>query len=433
MRKDLTILSIEYYVRLFLIGLLAGFVFIFSLIIYFSLTLTPPNIRLTAEKCSSASLPPRFDWTHIGKDKRHLPRDIFQVSEFANQIAFLGINSKPGLLSDHRKLLFGLTSSKNLQSIAFNEKIYVYFDDKHRLQFSQSETPCWLKPTAQEGNQVKLEMGFGFEGQTETPFTIEPVAFHLVESKNLKNRLMDKSFQQHEAFVALKEAKLWGVDKLFSLYAGEKYGFMKHKYRLQIPGSGLVFLEKNEYLLWTGQQWIKDDGQCLAQNLPVAKVGALSPNRLEMQYWDASGFNEYTFFFDPAKAEEVQLTAKSFTKIRQRTQNSISLVFEKKHLLLQQGDWVIFNAQDWKILRSMGDIEKILNNDFEGSLMIFDGIEKKGSQAFFSAHIFNPKRTFCQKISLPILAKKKLRKKQKNQSAFKNAETISKETANLNH
>lgn len=339
-----------------------------------------------------------------------------QFSEMEKEIVFLGTNARPDSTEKELKILIGLKNLMQTKAIYPGTKLYLFYEDKQNmakkgLAFSEEPTPLWIRPLSADSRSLRIEAGAEFSSLTLSKEVFqEKTEFQLEKSEEQSEKFTEKAFYETDAFLTLDGARWWGIDKLFSIYGGEKYQAIKSKHRLEIPGlkqGKILFLTKGDCLIWKENAWQKIENEAKTQNFPIAKVKSIYPNRLELEYWDESGFNRHTFIYAQQEQKIDQLSMNSFTKIRQRTQNSISLMWDKKHLLLKKGDWIVLGLQGWKILRTMEDMEKALIYQYDGPLLIFDGIEKKGAKAFFTGHFFNQMRTNCQTIAFPIAKRQK--------------------------
>lgn len=316
---------------------------------------------------------------------------------------FLGKNTRPDVSLYDVKLLMGLKGSDKSLQIAPGQKLYLSYSDKH-LNFAKDSTPLWIKPYLNEKGETWLEMGAKLASESGEVLLDEVRSYEIEASlsKGLDDTIKDPVLAA--GWEEMKKGKWWAPDKLFEGYGGADYSALVGSERLEFEEGYFLYVKEGDTFTWKDGKWQKSNE---TKGHPIARLSNLSPYKMDWELWDTSGLEKVKVSQMKEKVSGISLRVEEiFTRMRQRTSSRVSCQVDNKAVILKKGDWLIHTSAGWFILRSLKEVETVLDFKVKGELFVFDGLEKVDGKAVFCGTLFDTMRTQMQPVRLPVIQPK---------------------------
>lgn len=369
-----------------------------------------------------------LDYSKIGLGALtfHQEKTSFPLPDLKSEILLLGKNTRFDMSESDNTLLFGLKKSKELQTVAVGEKVYLGYQSGN-LQFANRVTPLWIEPSQMASGEVRANLNIELRNQNAELVLAEQDMFSVKEAGRFENQGFERPRTEEYtlAIAEMNRAKWWSPDRLYDSYGGNEYRECISRERLEFD-LGIHYVKKGDWLVWKEGVWslAKDEE---TKGSIIAMVHSVAPHKLEVTLWDPSGLDSELLCLSKQKAGALNFRIEEiFTRIKKRTAHRISCRIGNKSAILKKGDWILHTAYGWKVLKTWSELSQYLEYDARGELFIFDGIEKHEDKEFFVGSLFDDMRTQMQLIKLPINIK------QKSERSPKKKNTISSKIRTLN-
>ena len=347
---------------------------------------------------------PRFDYSKIGEGALALKSEIqnFPFPNLSGEVLFLGKNTRPDATFYDVSLHMGLKGCDKTLTVAPGQKLYLSYVEQH-LYFAKETTPLWIKPYLNEKGEAWLEMGLRLASESGEVLLDEIRAFEIESSlkrdlaRTVKDSLLTEGLEE------MKKAKWWAPDRLFEAYGGEDYGKLVGMERLafeQQEGPYFLYVKEGDSFIWKDGRW---QVSRVTNQYPMARLTVASPYKMEWELWDKTGLEWVNVVHSREKVEGIPFRVEEiFTRMRQRTTSRISCRVDNKAAILKKGDWLIHLPTGWHVLKSLNEVETILNFKVKGELFVFDGLEKVEGKPIFCGTLFDQMRSQMQRVRLPF-------------------------------
>src|SRR3990167_1313131 len=338
----------------------------------------------------------------------------FPLPDFQKEIQFIHKSSRPDVSLDERILQIGLKKSKETINIISGQKAFLSYAADKGLKQSDEVTPLWIKPFITKEGQIMLELGLRLFGSNREKILDEKrdIAVDLFVEKDGRGINSTESHPQFGQAVSELQACKWlGKDYLFGAYGGEEYaklGIHEHLECTDSFGNQVLYVKEGDTLIWEEGKWKTAALGEETKNHYLAYLKTVSSNKMDWQVWDEVGLECRVVSLQREKTENLPLSVQEFlTGLRHRTSQRVSCRINNKATILKKGDWVHHTSSGWHIVKSLKEIEDILQFRVRGELFIFDGIEKKSGKSIFLGTLFSPMRTQMQNLKIPMSDQKK--------------------------
>lgn len=303
----------------------------------------------------------------------------FPFPDIDKTIKPLAVNTRPDRPLKSEMLI--QVGDKPLKLIA-GDRVYLTFHSG--VEVSKEPTSFWVENRLDEKG-IAMEVGVRvLENEKRRVFRFEDLT---------QDATMVPSQE-------LKEAKLIGPDKLLELYGGRVYQKDKGKMRLKFPGGSLLFLNKGDRLSYQSGKWSFG----MAEGLPLAEVIDLSPFEMGLKVWSSDGLSSEAIRLTMQKSSNAPPRPQAlFTKLRKKTQSTVSCRLGQKPALIKKGDWLLRTKAGWRFITTPKEVEECLSLKLQGELFVCDGIDKN----HLVGTLFDHYRTTTQTIRLPLGETKK--------------------------
>ncbi|MEM7174399.1 MAG: hypothetical protein AAF443_00515 [Chlamydiota bacterium] len=349
--------------------------------------------------------------TALSQGAFQLDREITGLTflDLGDQLRLFGQATRPDVSFQDSQLQIG-TQRGQKKTVVLGQKEYLSFSPAGELHFVDDPGPFWLELSLTPEKKVVANLGLAPIDLEATALKEDRRSFAVKEATKMRHQEKeDTTFSL--ALTALETGKWWGIDRLFETYGGEKYTKLKKCQRIAhlVAGKPVVlYLQEGDFISWNGAHWALIKLGEKTQGRPLARMHAVSSYEICWEVWDVSGLRKEEVRQTREKEKNLDYRAeKVFSRIRQRTGASVSCRVGNKNVLLKKGDWLLKSKLGWKTLKSIQDVQDVLNFKLEGDLFVFDGVEKGDKGQVFVGTFFNAMRTQLRQVSLPITRKKK--------------------------
>ena len=346
-----------------------------------------------------------FEYEKIGSGPFFLSPGIqsFPFPDLSNEILFLGRNTRPDSTLYEVKLHMGLRGCDHTLRVSPGQKVYLSYVEEH-LNFAEGVMPLWIKPYLNDKEEVWVEMGIYLASESGEVLLQKACAFEMECHLNKDQVATLKDLDLKEGLESLRKAKWWASDRLFETYGGEIYAHFVGQERLEFEKDEealFLYVNPGDLLTWKENKWQETSDQ--TKNEPLARLINVSPYKMEWELWDKSGLEYARVVHSREKAPGINLRIEEvFNRIRQRTTSRISCRIDNKAMILKQGDWLIHLPTGWYTLKTLKEVEAVLNFKVKGELFVFDGLQYTDGKPIFCGTLFDPMRTQTQNVRLPI-------------------------------
>jgi hypothetical protein len=347
---------------------------------------------------------PQFDYCNIGQGALALKAEIqnFPFPNLSGEVLFLGKNTRPDASLYNVNLHMGLKGCDKTLMVAPEQKLYLSYIKQH-LYFAKETTPLWIKPYLNEKGETWLEMGLKLISESGEVLLDEVRAFEIESSLKRDFAMAVKDPLLAKGLKEMKEAKWWSPDRLFEAYGGEEFRKLIGMERLEFQQHEqpyFLYVKEGDTFIWKEEKW---QVSRTTHSYPMARLTHISPYKMEWELWDKTGLECVRVAHSKEKVEGINLRVEElFTRMRQRTTSRISCRIDNKAAILKKGDWLIHIPTGWHILKSLKEMEAILNFEVKGELFVFDGLEKIEGKPVFCGTLFDKMRTQMQSVRLPL-------------------------------
>jgi len=329
----------------------------------------------------------------------------FPLPNLKEEIIFFGKNSRPDQNSETMMMAIALGGGERLLAKPGQPLFLNYKESGGALQFVKETSPLFIRPFFDQEGKARAELGICLLNERGEKVLEEKEVFFL-EALREVGEGFDPTFEK--GIARFKQAVWWPPDQLFEKYGGEENAQVGGCQRLDFGEHPLTFLKEGDTLIWSGKNWMKVPLGTESASYPLARVVALSPQRMDVELWDRYGIEKDRLSLFPEKARPSTVRSDSiFTHLKQRTSSKVSCRLGNKTRILKRGDWFLKTQTGWRIIRTWKEMKDILDFDLLGELFIFDGIEKEGAAPYFVGTLFDEKRVQPREIRLPFEQKKR--------------------------
>jgi|GEM_PF-3881582 len=317
-----------------------------------------------------------------------------KIPDISSQVEILLRKTRPDVGQPENEAVILLKNSHEERGFCFNEPIFMHFDSKENLRFSNDLKKFWVTPLLNSDNSITISIGFD-----EDSLPIKPKR---VPDFNILPKIPSYSsaatLQNSAPFRSLSAAKWWGKDQFTKIYQKGKPLYE----RLELEDHPLLGVLPEYLLVWKKDHWELLDDLEKTQNKIIAKIKPLENKELEIEGWDKNG-DYYLFKIQPSPSSALKSSMETLlSNIRMRTLTQVTLNIGKEHLTMKVGDWAAKMNGIWKVLKSPEDFEEFEASAKSSELFVFDGIKKIANKKTLLGHHFNPMRTECAQVKQPL-------------------------------
>jgi hypothetical protein len=194
-------------------------------------------------------------------------------------------------------------------------------------------------------------------------------------------------------------AKYLGRDEFLSYHEGVQHYFMQ-------------FNTQNEPIkVFKGQKLMNQSGTWLSykdgvgEALPLIVIKECNEGHVELEYYDELGIEKKII-----NLHRVMKKAFSFRELSQikflsmNGPNSSFCEINSKEQSIKTNDWLLFYEGNWQFLRGFSDIERYLNKETTGLLLVIENFLNDSQGDFFIGRLYDSQRLQVLEIVFPLSA-----------------------------
>lgn len=387
----------------FLVILSISFILITTFLLIYPITLplqknTTSEINLSSSKNKDLGL---FSQSSFwAKDNS---TSFINTPPIEKRIFFVGANTRP----DCKEKSVALTSDQNKIVAKLHETIYINCKNPKNFFFTDKETPFTLSPLSFDKETLKVQL-------TTTYKNSEGKIVHkhsIVKTLNTKNKELSKiSSVSASACKSLSRTQFLGPDKLLSLFGGKKLLAQKDSYRLLFKNNATalcLFIKKGDTLQFINNEWVKTDK--IEPKKPLFHIYSISSRSVIGTFWNENGFFKKEYTIPITRRGNTNVHTFGFKKIYKRSNDSVICKIKDRTFLLKPNDWLIKKNSTWHTIKSISELNNIVDLNTFHELIIFDSIIKDKEKEIFIGYIFDKTRSNYKKLEIPLKQKEKLR------------------------
>lgn len=341
-----------------------------------------------------------------------------QLPDLRQQLIYYGKNGRPDAQSQHTLLHFSFNGSKNVTSVAPEEKLFLIYDRKStpgRYSFSPNneKSSLWIeaKPLDKDVTiQATLENDKG-EKITEPENLAE---FRLNEKEFARfsgNSWEIGSFRVDGTLLARQRARWFGVDKFLEQH-GDDYKDNIGKHRIDFGENDdlySVFVKPDDCLIWNENCWkVVLPGE-KSLGLPLLVVKKIDERLMTFELWDVEGKGKILLNLlkstEPWGVQNTQGLQHVFKFVGARTRTQCLFEINRERVMLRPSDWLLLTPKGWKKLTTTEEIDNYVKRKLTGALFVFEGISRKDERQILNGTLYSPARHESQPVELALQAK----------------------------
>ncbi len=329
------------------------------------------------------------------------------VSRLAEELVLIAYNSRPDREMMEAKILFSMKNSKEQLTLSSGTALYLKESAEGKgLQASDALTNLWIKPILLDSGAVLIEAGRKFVLK-DGKMAEETGQFIVAQQGGIPAQYNPIHL---ECIKELKDSRSFSQDLLIQKYGGREYASWKNKVVLEISkgcSHYALFVSSGDYLQYDHGEWHLISFEEITPASPLARIKSASNQLLDIEVWDDRGFYLLPLKIEMEKPGRLQMKPEAMpSAIRLRNATQVSCAFNKRRMIIRQGDWLLKTSTGWRNLRKAEEIESYLHHRLKGELLIFDSIENEQGRSVMKGHLFDETRTQLQPLSIPIDAEK---------------------------
>lgn len=294
---------------------------------------------------------------------------------------------------DHSRLLVGLRSSRTQQAICESSPFYISFSQKSAAFCETSGIQIQAKKL--ESNQLAL--------------TVYIESQELTIIKSLDPEACSAFVEFPRACVDLEIASFLPKDLLLDIPCRLVINASQRPLPLYI-GSRLIY--SNEGWILSNQS---ADLEAVVVTIDQESVRLRLHDTLQgiSKIIELTTLTEDPFTFEPSSL---------LSGLKLRGEDVVVCKVGKQKCLLKKGDWLIKNQAYWKSIRTSQDLQRCLDYEPLGELLVFEGIEKKQDQVVFKGRVFSKMRTQAHHLELSLGEQPLIKEKKELKAPMKKTE-----------
>jgi hypothetical protein len=333
------------------------------------------------------------------------------------EIRLYSVEERPDIDLKDRPIAIVINRLKSPFFVTTGSPIYIDYDAKNCvLTLTEQQTPFSITFENESGGAILAR------SRVKSASLSREREFLLEVLNEKMSPCLKEDFKK--ILSPLQKAKCYPPDAIFRIYGGEQYSHFQNLYRLEIPcegGSAISFVAPNDILIWDEKFWRKPNEGEQTRFYPVVHIAKVLDQKIEIVAFNLDGeqFLRIPLLISRPKGK-VPNCSEIFATPKVRSPHSISCRLGEKNMILREGDWLIRASKGWRLLKTAEEFEAVLDYRISGDLLILDKIEKEAEGFLLRGHYFDSKRSFAEKITLPIVERKKSidsRKKKNMKSA----------------
>ena len=246
-------------------------------------------------------------------------------------------------------------------------------------------------------------------GRAPSPFSLHYINHLGEEEQELLKYKPPVPCKKNVPHPLFEGSKLLAPDQLVQSYSqGDKQTAPKRLCLLRDDKSFCFPIKEGDCLVEETQGWVKTSPGPASANKPLIQVNSIRDHEVILYFWLEGALEPQPIHV--AKHEEKPITfnpSQSISEVKRRALSTISCRFNKKLHVFKLGDWVIEGDNGWHLVKHVEELDKIVEGQVVGSLMVFEELVQNGGKKTVVGKVFSPYRTLCNPFALELGKKDK--------------------------
>ena len=400
-----------------LVGLIAFFV----LLTFYYAWKRPSQIPVPKVSDKKMSLPEgafaktKEEYDEIGPPLLELkfsPMSL-QLPDLRNVIVYYGRNERPDANEGESFLHFAITGSKDTESIAPGEPLFLVYDKNQpriKYVFSQGnkETSLWIEATPLEKEatvNVSMRNEYGQVIRKPQQFA----QFTLKEKQMTRfgaRRWEIGKWKVDGTLLARQRARWYGKDEFLERHGGEEYRERVNKQRIDFGEKEdlySIYLGQGDAAAWIDGKWKQVTPGDDTQDYPLLVLNNVEERLLKFDLWDVGGKGKVSLnVIRSSETGTPKNLEREFKFVGARTRSQLMFEVKGERILISPKDWYLYTDGTWVKLSTPEQIDAYVERKVTGPLFVIDEILRDDGRQILIGLIYNATRTDVKLVESPL-------------------------------
>jgi hypothetical protein len=336
-----------------------------------------------------------------------------QLPDLRNVIVYYGRNERPDANEGESLLHFAITGSKETESIAPGEPLYLVYDkDQPRIKYvfspNNKESSLWfdaspLEKEASVNVSMKNESGQIIRKPEQfSQFILKEKQFSRYGAK----RWEIGKWKVDGTLLARQRARWYGNDMFLERHGGEEYKDTLNKQRIDFGEKEelySIYLSEGDSAAWIDGQWKQVTPGDATQNYPLLVLNKVEDRLLKFDLWDVDGTGKVSLnVIKSSEAGSPRNLEKEFKFVGARTRSQLMFEVKGERVLISPKDWFLFSDGKWIKLSTPEQIDAFVERKTSGPLFVVDEVLREDGRQILFGLIYNATRTDVKLVEIPL-------------------------------
>lgn len=336
-----------------------------------------------------------------------------QLPDLRNVIVYYGRNERPDANEGESMLHFAITGSKDTESIAPGEPLYLVYDkDQPRIKYvfspNNKETSLWIDsiPLEKEATvnvSMKNESGQIIRKPEQfAQFNVKEKQFSRYGAK----RWEIGKWKVDGTLLARQRARWYGKDMFLERHGGEEYKEKLNKQRVDFGEKDelySIYLGEGDAAAWTDGRWKQVTPGDNTQKYPLLVLNKVEDRLLKFDLWDVGGKGKVSLnVIKSSETGSPRNLEKEFKFVGARTRSQLMFEIKGERVLISPKDWFLHTDGKWIKLSTPDQIDAYVERKISGPLFVVDEVLREDGKQVLLGLIYNATRTDVKIVEIPL-------------------------------
>jgi hypothetical protein len=312
-------------------------------------------------------------------------RDHLAFPDMTRHIAIVGRNTRP----DAPLPSYRLKSDCNEVLAIEGERFYCHFRPEG-LAFADTPTSIWCS----------IEKGIATVGYIDS----------CGAEARQRCSLPRQPPPDYDATPLFASLQLYGPDRLYARYGGERYGPLAACCRLVQEGHPPLYVALGEVVSYADGAWHKGVGAG-----PIATLTAAGGGKWEFDVWDETGCCRGHIALAEEPPSAWQSAETPLSHLVQSTEGSAACRIGEREELVVEGDFFARIRGDYCRISTAADLQASIEALPSSELLVIDSFINRGEALTCKAYLYDSLRTTEQELVLPVERRRGITRSQQEQ------------------
>lgn len=336
-----------------------------------------------------------------------------QLPDLRNVIEYYGRNERPDANEGESLLHFSITGSKDTNSIAPGDPLYLVYDkDQPRIKYvfspDNKETSLWI-----EASPLEKEASVSVSMRNESGQIIRKpqqfAQFNLKEKQFTRygsKRWEIGKWKVDGTLLARQRARWYGKDMFLERHGGEEYKEKLNKQRIDFGEKEdlySIYLGEGDAAAWVNERWKQITPGDDSQKYPLLVLNKVEDRLLKFDLWDVGGKGKVSLnVIRSSEAGSPRNLEKEFKFVGARTRSQLMFEVKGERVLISPKDWFLFSEGKWVKLSTPDQIDAYVERKISGPLFVVDEVLREDGKQILLGLIYNATRTDVKLVEIPL-------------------------------